>query len=170
MASKNKSIELFIDGEGLAEMILISVKEEATLEAVLLEAQKNGLTLDETTQGFLGEAVLADRKQKLGDMGIKMHSRLHFHRCVAVLVHVYYNGGEFEQKFLPSATVGDVRTKAVDYALFAIDPAMQANMILRERQGSKEIKLDIQLGTLTGQPTCSVDFDLLLDPRYQGWK
>lgn len=171
MADKHQKVEVFVEGEGLTQMILVEVAADDPIEYILDAAKAKGLIVEADSLVFVNkDEANKDRSKSVVNANIKKHNRIHVHRCVQVHVTVNYQKHHKQHPFRPFATVGDVRDWAMNLNEFSIDPGMRVNMILRLCGTAQEPELDVQIGTLAKHGECAVCFDFVVDPRFQGKK
>src|SRR5947209_5820088 len=110
-------IELFLQGEGIPQIVLIRVPEDGTVGHIVEAARAQGLR----TAGADGPAVfLEDQEEPLAPdalleaAGIRSRGRVHIHRCRKVEVTVNYNVEHRSHPFSPARTVRAVEEWADD--------------------------------------------------------
>lgn len=167
MSQQDEKIEVFVEGEGLAAMLLIEIDPNETVEVILTRAKEHGAIIEEDTIVLVeGRAEPIERSRSAHEVGIHKHHRIHVHRCKEVKVKFTYNGDSQSYEFKANETVATVRTWALNH--FPIDAALKVNMILRFCGTTSEPDLERHIGTYAKHGACEVCFDLVLDPRVQG--
>ena len=164
-----KIIELFVQGEGIREVALISVRQEATVREVILRTKAEcGLDVPEEEIIALiedgDEEIALDAK--LAEVGIGHRHRMHFHRCRRVEVSVNFNGASKEQPFSASSTIAKIKRWADDeFGLKGVDATEHALQICGT---DKRPDLDVHVGSLVQYPHCQICFDLVPKKRVEG--
>lgn len=165
-------VELFLQGEGLPDIILVRVPRDGTVRDVLEAARAHGLSSaggDASTVVMLEDSDDAlDLDAALESAGIRNRGRVHVHRCRRVAVTVNYNGRQIERDFPPSATVRRVK-RWVDskdgFDLRGIDATEHLLQLCGSTERPDE---DVHIGTLTSLPGCLLCFDLVAKQRVEG--
>ena len=160
-------INVFLQGEGIKDVVRLQLERKATALDVKLACAPYGVQAD-------GDAVvfLEDQDKPLGD-AVTVESlvgkhgvRLHVHRCRRVTVKVTYSGRVVEHVFGPGRTVGVVKTWAAKE--LGIPKEDAAELILQIAGTNEQPDVDVHIGTLTARPSCALAFDLVPNPRIQG--
>ncbi len=170
-----RSIDVFIQGEGLADIIVTSAAAHHTIAEVLgslehpvprddgflifIEDGSAPLDLDAVVEELL---PLATEEET-----IILPLRLHVARCRHVEVAVRYNGEEAKRRFPPSATVARAHHWAARRA-FGLSPRDAAEHVLQLQGSTKRPDRDVHIGALTGGNICAVAFDLVPRKRVEG--
>jgi hypothetical protein len=113
--SKNNELQLFVQGEGIADIQLVRVAEQSSLRELV---GKLGSAFTEA--GAVSAAdefifLLEDSERELvsnkslKELGIKNRERIHINRCRKVRVSVNFNGKEIADAFPPSRTIAKVK-------------------------------------------------------------
>jgi hypothetical protein len=162
-------IELFVQGEGIADITLIRVVHDCTVREVILKAKEEcGMEAREEEILVLiedqDEEIVLDAK--LIDVGIAHRHRIHCHRCRRVEVTVNFNGVTKAHDFSPSTTIGKLKRWADDqFGLKGVDATEHALQICGT---STRPDLDLHVGSLVQHPRCQVCFDLVPKKRVEG--
>ncbi len=112
-----QDIEIFVQGEGRPTISLIRVKQDATIEELVVAAIAQGayhvtngdqclVSLEEADEPFTPGVTLTSA-------GIHHRSRVHLHRCRKIEVTVSFNGQDKSRAFSPAATIARVTKWAV---------------------------------------------------------
>ena len=161
------SIDLFYQGEGLAEIEHIEFDGDAAFAIIKAQlSEKHGLGADvlifiEDEDEPLDESRYA--RDHAGPTGMK----LHLHRCRHVEVTVTFNGETVEHRFSPSATVVRVKRWAAEHK-FGMTEEEAGEHVLQIVGSHERPKLGAHIGTLTNAHHCQVAFDLVADERVNG--
>jgi hypothetical protein len=154
-------IELFVEGEGLADVEAIRIPEgSAASEIVAAVATKGGFPAEEAllfvedVEEPLDLAVVVVREKAVG----KVH---HVHRARTIEVAVYYQGRHIEKRFPPSARVQRVLDWAVGPEGFKIDPAIAPEMELALHGQTTPLPKNAHIGRYLRHPHHELGFDLI---------
>lgn len=168
--SANNELQLFVQGEGIADIQLVRVAEQSALRELIGKLgsafTETGAAADEFI--FLledSERELASDKS-LKELGIKNRERIHISRCRKVKVSVNFNGREIADAFPPSRTVAKVKRWADKQ--FDIDGVDATEHALQICGTAKRPDDDTHLGALVRRPNCQVCFDLVPKKRVEG--
>lgn len=107
-----KKIELFVQGEGIKDIVMIEVPVEGSIRDILLAVKASGHSFEDEAQiaVFLEEEEHSfDLDQSLDEAGIHHRKSIHLHRCHHVEVSVNFNGQAKQEEFPPSATIKRVK-------------------------------------------------------------
>lgn len=169
--SKNNELQLFVQGEGIADIQLVRVTEQSTLREVLGKLGSVFTAADvATAEDFIflledSERELASDKS-LKELGIKNRERIHINRCRKVKVSVNFNGREIADAFPPSRTIAKVKKWAdKKFDIDGVDATEHALQICGTANRPDE---DTHLGSLVRRPNCQVCFDLVPKKRVEG--
>lgn len=163
--------ELFVQGEGMREIVLVRVSEDGTSQDVIDAARAQGLP------AFDGESpvvTLENEDQELDldvplrTVGVGDRERVHVHRCKRVVVTVEYNGRSIEEDFPPSTTIRRVAKWFLGKNGFDFSGADAADLLLQLSDSGERPDEDTHVGTLVEIPACSVRFDLAPKIRVEG--
>ncbi|MCL4239727.1 MAG: hypothetical protein KJ048_00090 [Dehalococcoidia bacterium] len=168
--STRDEIELFLQGEGIADITLVLVPRDGTAQDIITAAKAHGLTTPD------GEALVsiedADEplapNARLDAVGIVHRGRVHVHRCRRVAVSVNFNGDTTGEDFPPSATVGRVKKWAVSKKAFNLQSVDATEHVLQMCNSSTRPDEDVHIGTLVTAPDCRLCFDLVAKQRVEG--
>src|SRR5713101_6648656 len=114
-------IELFLQGEGIEEIVLSRVPRGGTTRDIIEAARRHGLTAPDGAEVLV---LLEDAEEPLGpdasfeSTGITHRGRVHVHRCRQVAVTVNFNADHKTADFSPSTTIGRVKKWAVGHGGF----------------------------------------------------
>jgi len=163
-------LEIFVQGEGIGEIILVQVPSAGTVRD-LLAAVNDRLHVEghqrEQPLVFIEDAEAPlDQSATLEAAGIRDRSRVHIHRCQRVSVTVNFTSGQKTHPFPPSVTVARVHDWACDkFKLADVDAAEHVLQICGTATRPDE---DTHLGTLVQHPACAICFDLVAKQRVEG--
>lgn len=170
--SKNNELQLFVQGEGIADIQLVRVAEQSTLRELLKKFSSvfTDTEVASATDEFIflledSERELASDKS-LKELGIKNRERVHIHRCRKIKVSVNFNGKEAAETFPPSKTIAKVKRWAdKEFGIEGVDATEHALQICGTAKRPDD---DTHLGTLARRPNCQVCFDLVPKKRVEG--
>lgn len=170
--SKNNELQLFVQGEGIADIQLVRVAEQSTLRELLgkFSSVFTDTEVASATDEFIflledSERELASDKS-LKELGIKNRERVHIHRCRKIKVSVNFNGKEAAETFPPSKTIAKVKRWAdKEFGIEGVDATEHALQICGTAKRPDD---DTHLGTLARRPNCQVCFDLVPKKRVEG--
>src|SRR5207244_2583711 len=123
-------IELFVQGEGIADITLIRVAQDCTVREVILRPKEEcGIEPREEELLLMiedqDEEIMLDAKRI--EVGIAHRHRIHCHRCRRVEVAVNFNGATKACAFSPSTTIGKIKRWADDeFGLKGVDATEHA--------------------------------------------
>lgn len=169
--SKNNELQLFVQGEGVADIQLVRVAEQSTLLELI---GKLGSAFTEADDSATDEFIflLEDSERELASdkslkkLGIKNRERIHIHRCRKIKVSVNFNGKEAAESFPPSKTIAKVKRWAdKQFGIEGVDATEHALQICGTAKRPDE---DTHLGTLVRSRNCEVCFDLVPKKRVEG--
>lgn len=163
-------IEVFLQGEGIADIVLVQVPEAGTVRDIVEAAQAHGL------RGGNGQVlVFAENAEEpfqqnisLREAGIGQRSRVHVHRCRKVEISVNFNAGLESRSFPPSATMERVKRWAVGPQGFKLSDVDATEHVLQVCNTATRPDEDMQIGSLVQAGTCTVCFDLVPKLRVEG--
>lgn len=163
-------VEIFLQGEGIPDIVLLRVPDNSTVQALIEVAQQHGVRVDGSKDALLvfkedeDEPVKADAT--LEAAGIGRRCRIQVHRCRRIEVSVNFNGKQAERKFAPSATIQRVTKWAVrEFGLKDVDAAEH---VLQLCGSTKRPDADTHLGALVAHTNCGICFDLVPKQRVEG--
>ncbi len=168
-----KSIDVFLQGHGLADIAVLAAKPDDTLAEIVSKANLLGpkearlLFLEDIDGPIDDHAVVEDLLPLPTDGEPIGPLRLHVARCRHVEVAVRFNGEAAKRRFTPSATVERVRRWAVRRA-FHLPPRDAAEHVLQIQGTSIRPDRDVHIGTLTQGQACAIAFDLVPCQRVEG--
>ncbi len=166
----SKKIDVFVQGEGLKDIVLVKVSKDGLVQDLVEIAKEHGLMFDEDK---IGDVFLEDEKKFLSSdltlkdakIGDKCH--IHIHRCHRIYVSVNFNGQQETRKFPPSATVDRVKKWAAK--TFDLSPVDAAEHTLQLTGSDERPDEDIHIGSLVIFPNDQLQFDLVPKVRVEGW-
>jgi hypothetical protein len=168
--SEKETIEVFLQGEGIAEVQLVKVSLDLTVRELIEKARTIG-TVSEC-EGAVPILLVEDSDEelkpesKLAEAGIGHRHRVHCHRCRRIEVTVNYNGEHRSHSFSPSTTVRKVKRWADDeFKLKGVDATEHALQICGTNKRPDE---DVHIGSLAEFPNCKLCFDLVPKKRVEG--
>lgn len=170
--SKNNELQLFVQGEGIADMQLVRVAEQSTLRELLgkFSSVFTEAEVASATDEFIflledSECELVSDKS-LKELGFKNRERVHIHRCRKIKVSVNFNGREIADAFPPSRTIAKIKHWAdKQFGIEGVDATEHALQICGTAKRPDD---DTHLGTLARHPNCQVCFDLVPKKRVEG--
>jgi len=168
--SKNNELQLFVQGEGIADIQLVRVAEQSTLRELLGKLGSVLAEADVAADDYIflledSERELASDKS-LKELGIKNRERIHINRCRKVKVSVNFNGREIADAFPPSRTIAKAKRWAdKQFDIEGVDATEHALQICGTAKRPDE---DTHLGALVRRPNCQVCFDLVPKKRVEG--
>ncbi len=164
-----ETIELFLQGEGIAQIALVEVRADGTVRAIVEAAQAAGLPADDDGAVIVliegGDESLA-LDVSLRDAGVAHHSRVHVHRCQHVAVSVHHGPRTESKSFRPGTTIGHVKAWADE--AFAIGAVDAAALSLQVSGTDGRPDGDTHIGALVRYPHCALGFDLVYKQRVEG--
>lgn len=166
-----KKIELFIQGEGIKDIVLIEVLPTSTIGDLLKRVKDDGIIKDdfENIMVYLeDEEHHIDSDKCLDDAGVHHRKHVHIHRCHKVEVTANFNGQAKSHSFSPSTTIKHVwkwATGPHGFNLTEVDATEHALQICGTNIRPDE---DIHVGTLVMFPNCEISFDLVPKKRVEG--
>ncbi len=170
--SKNNELQLFVQGEGIADIQLVRVAEQSTLRELI---GKLGSAFTEAGAASAADEfifLLEDSERELAsdkslkELGIKNRERIHINRCRKVKVSVNFNGKEIADAFPPSRTIAKVKRWAdKQFGIEGVDATEHALQICGTAKRPDE---DVHIGALVRYPNCQACFDLVPKKRVEG--
>lgn len=160
-------LDLFYQGEGLAELQHLEIDSGSTFTAIkALLIEKHGLPVDveifieDEEEPPLESAIARDHTDVKG-------LKVHVHRCKKVAVLVSFNGKTVERKFRPSATVARVKHWSA-VKEFGMSKDEAGEHVLQIAGTHERPAPGTHIGTLTNGTVCAVAFHLVPDERVNG--
>ncbi len=164
-----EEIELFLQGEGARDIVLIRVSKGGAVRDILAAARASGLTVAEGVALSLEDEESAiDLEAPISSTPIRHRSRVHMHRCRKVAVTVTFNGVQKSETFPPASTMKRVKRWSVGKKGFDMSDIDAAEHVLQLSDSSERPDEDVHIGTLVQPPQCSVSFDLVPKVRVEG--
>lgn len=163
-----KPIELFYQGEGVDQIDRLELDPSITFAALkdqLLE--RHGVSEDAMLFVEDGDDPV-DLTGPVSELATSKGLRLHLHRCLHVEITVSFNGQTVERRFAPSATIRRVKRWAAERK-FDMSPEDASEHSLQVSGTQTQPDGTVHLGTLTDGKVCRLAFDLVPEPRVNGW-
>lgn len=164
-------MELFLQGEGIREIVLVRVARAGRIQQIVEVARTHGLSAPDDAE----VVVLVEESDEplalqatLEESGIRDRDRVHVHRCRSAAVTVNFNAEHKLESFPSSATVARVRRWAVGKHGFDLTPIDATEHVLQVCGSTTRPDEDIHIGTLVTAPACDVCFDLVAKQRVEG--
>lgn len=162
-----KTIDLFYQGEGVAEIEYLEIEPNTTfadIKARLIDKHggaADALLFAEDEDDPLDDAQTVE--DRAGGKGLK----LHLHRCRHITVSVTYNGETIDRKFAPSATVARIKRWAAERK-FGMTDEEAGEHVLQIAGTYERPAPGTHIGVLANRKTCGLAFDLVADERVNG--
>lgn len=162
-----KSVDLFYQAEGVAEIAHIEVEPDATfamLKARLTQIHglpDEALLFLEDDQEPVNDAIRIE--ERATEKGLKAH----VHRCRHIDVTVTFNGETVEHRFSPSTTIARVKKWAAEQK-FGMSEDEAGEHVLQIAGTHKRPAPGTHIGSLTDGKVCALAFDLVPDERVNG--
>lgn len=163
--------EVFVQGEGMRDIVLVRVPEGGTVRDVVEAARARGLrTEDGETPSVTVENDDAelDLDASLSGAGIADRGRVHVHRCKKVAVTVNFNADQKTGEVPPSTTVKKLKKWADSKQGFDLRGADATEHLLQVCGSGERPDEDTHVGSLVEVPDCSLCFDLVPKSRVEG--
>ena len=162
-----KTIDLFYQGESVAEIQHLEVAADATFGTVAARLrEKHGLDAEALLFAEDGEEPLADDvlvRDQAKAAGVKVH----LHRCRQIDVAVTFNRETVNRRFAPGATVARVKQWAA-VKKFGMTEEEASEHVLQIAGTHERPSPSTHIGALTNRKTCALAFDLVPDERING--
>ena len=157
----SKEIEVYVHGEGVADLKLIKIGEDDTIAELIKKAHAAGIKSPDGDEKIIVTLEDEDDEKDHGhgtaDCGIKHHGHVHCHRCRHVAVIVLYNGKEKSRQFAPSAVGAKIKKWALlEFNMSGKDAENKALFF----ENKMELKADDHIGTFVDYPHCSIKLHL----------
>ena len=163
-------IDVFLQGEGLKNVVLIQIPIDAIVRDLVEAAKKHGLSHDgdeNPARVFLEEMEdFLDPSMPLEHAGIHHKSHVHIHRSHRINVIVNFNGQQEQHIFSPSTTVGRIKKTAVK--AFHMSEVDAAEHVLQVSGTNDRPDESVHIGTLVNFPCEQLNFDLVPKVRIEG--
>lgn len=162
------TIEILLQGEGIADIKLIALDHDAGLADLLEHAAKHRGPIEEGGATFLVFLQDEDAPLKPGKLPRPKPGQplcLHVHRCKSVKVAASFNGETKHIDLAPSRTVGAAKT-LIATKLFGMSRHDAAEHVLQLAGTNERPDADTHIGTLARH--CTVAFDLVPLVRVEG--
>lgn len=166
----HEKLEIFLQGEGLKDVVIVEVPLNAVVRDLIEAAKGHGLLHGGNEVLSLifiedGEDAL-DPDVTLEKAGIEHRSHVHIHRHHRINVTVNFNERQESQEFPPSATVGRVKNWATK--VFEMSDVDSTEHILQVTGSSARPDVNTHIGTLVNFPEDQLRFDLVAKVRIEG--
>lgn len=170
-----RPIEIFIQGEGFADIVVAKAEAHRTVAELLANLDRPVSTaedlfvfIEDVGAPLDAEVVLEELLPLvLDDETIDVSLRLHIARCRHVEVQIRFNGELVKRRFPPSATIARVHHWAARRA-FHLAPRDAAEHVLQLLGSNARPDRDVHVGTLVAERACEVSFDLVPRKRVEG--
>ena len=162
-----KSIKVFLQGEGLAQIEVLEVEESCTIQAVIEQARDTGLIFEDDSCVMVEDSKDELKLDSLLDITCN-HYRLHVNRQRRIKVTVHYNGEQISRRFPPSKTVRRVKRWATSQKGFDIPKRDAVELELKLCGENEFLDDEVHIGTLVSFPNCELSFDLAPKQRVEG--
>jgi hypothetical protein len=154
------TMEIIVEGEGLADVEAVRIEEGSTGRAIVAAvAVKGGFPVEE---GLLfvedGEAPLDLELIVATERVGRTH---HVHRVRHIEVSVFYQGRQIEKRFSPATRVQRVLDWAVSPKGFNIDKAIAPEMELAVHGSTTALPKNAHIGRYLRHPQHHLAFDLI---------
>jgi hypothetical protein len=154
------SIEIMVEGEGLAEVEIVRLPEGTLAKEIVVAVATRG--------GFPAEEALLfveDCEEPVdlalviqGNMTNRVH---HVHRVRKIEVSVFYQNRRIQERFAPSARVQRVLDWAIGSKGFKIDPTIAPEMELALHGQTTALPKNAHIGRYVRHPHHELSFDLI---------
>ena len=165
-----KKFEVFVQMEGVKDILLIELAEDGTVHDLLHAAMEQGKHLgnDEApAMVFIEDAEdVLELDHRLEKAGIRHRGHVHIHRCNRIEVSVTFNGKKITRAFPPSSTIGRIKKWAAKE--FGMTEKDASEHVLQVSGATATPDEDTHLGTLVTHPNCHISFDLVPKVRIEG--
>jgi hypothetical protein len=162
-----KTIDIFYQGEGLAEILHLEIEPEASFADVKARlGEKHGfdaetiIFLEDDEEPITETARVSERAKKSG-------VKIHLHRCRQIDVAVTFNRETVNHRFAPGATVARVKHWAA-VKKFGMSEEEAGEHVLQIAGTHDRPNAGTHIGTLTDRTTCALALDLVPDERING--
>lgn len=163
-----KQVDVFVQGEGLKDVVLVQVPQDAVLFDVIKAAKEHGLLGGEQDcLIFLEDGDEAiDPGTSLENAGVHNRTHVHIHRQNQISVTVNFNARHDVRDFPPSTTVGHVKKWATKvFEMSEIDATEHVLQVTGSTVRPDEMT---HIGALVTCPDNKVSFDLVPKVRVEG--
>ncbi len=162
-----KTIDLYYQGEGLAEIQHLEIGAEETFGDVAARLrEKHGLDVDAVLFAEDGEEPL-DAATRVADVAKAAGVKVHVHRCRQVEVAVTFNRETVNRRFAPGATIARVKQWAA-VKKYGMSEEEAGEHVLQIAGTHERPSPSTHIGALTDKKTCALAFDLVPDERING--
>ena len=165
------SIEIFIQGEGIPKITLVTVHPKDTVADLIKAAREHGLSTPKGSEVFVfveNTATPSALDAKIDEIGLKPRSRLHIHCCKHVEVTVNFNADQLKNFFPPSATVAWIKKWVVGKDGFGMSEVDATEHLLQVCHSTDRPDEDVHIGTLVKSSDPAICLDLVAKQRVEG--
>ncbi len=164
-------IEIFVQGEGIDRVALVTVAEQRTVAAIVEATRTYGLPNVEIKEFLVfledGETTIA-LEETLGTAGIHRHDHVHIHRCHRIRVTVNFQQHSHSREFSPATTVRKVREWAQSEKVYNMTGVDAIEHVLQLCDSTVQPSEDMHIGSLAHGHECQLCFDLVAKIRIEG--
>lgn len=164
-------IEIFIQGEGIPKITLMSVHLKDTVKDLIKVSREHGLSTPEGSELFVfveNTATPLALDAKIHEVGLIPRSRVHIHCFKQMEVTVNFNADQLKGFFPPSTTVALVKKWAVGKEGFSMSDLDATEHLLQVCYSNERPDEDVHLGTLVKASDAAICFDLVAKQRVEG--
>lgn len=162
-------IEVFLQGPGIARLVLVKVPARGNVQDLIEAAKEKGLQLED---GQIPQVWVEDKDDPLSfdlpleTAGIQPRSRVQVHTCPRIRVTVHFQSRAEEHPFSPAATIRAIKLWAdKKYKLSDVDASEYALQLCGSTDRPSD---DTHVGTLVQPGQCQICFDLVAKERVEG--
>lgn len=163
--------EVFVQGEGMRDIVLVRVPEGGTVRDVVEAARARGLRAEDGETPSVtveNDGAELDLDASLSAAGVADRGRVHVHRCKKVAVTVNFNADQKTDEVPPSTTVKKLKKWADSKQGFDLRGADATEHLLQVCGSGERPDEDTHVGSLVEVPDCSLCFDLVPKSRVEG--
>lgn len=165
-----KQVDVFVQGEGLKDVVLVQVPHDAVLVDVITAAKEHGLLGGEQDGNYLvfledGDDAL-DTGMSLEKAGVHNRTHIHIHRQNRIKVTVNFNVRQDVRDFPPSATVERIKKWAA--RVFDMSEIDATEHVLQVTGSTVRPDEMTHIGALVTFPENKISFDLVPKIRVEG--
>lgn len=162
-----KTIDLFYQGENLAEIEYLEVAAETSSAEIKTHLIKKHGCAPDTLLFLEDEDEPLDDAQLAKARGAGKGLKLHLNCCRQIAVSVFFNGETFEHKFAPGTTVARVKRWAAERK-FGMTEEEAGEHVLQIAGTHERPAPGTHIGAIAQRKNCAVAFDLVADERVNG--
>lgn len=164
-------MEIFIQGEGIPEIVLVCVHPVDTAEDIIKLGREHGLSTPEGSEVYVfveNTATPLALDGKIDEIGLKPRNRVHIHCSKQVEVTVNFNANQLKGFFPPSATVAWIKKWAVGKDGYCMSEVDATEHLLQECHSKDRPDEDVHIGALVRASDPVICFDLVAKQRVEG--